>query len=145
MFRFRFEALLNHHRHQEEVSQIELARAQRRLTDEQGNLRRQKTEKRVAVQKLQTQQKDKINVSDIIMYLNFIERLSKNIARQVHCVQVVTKSVNQKRSELIKLMKKRKTLERLKEKEWLAYQQKMQQNERKRMDEAASIRHGRKM
>ena len=140
MFRFKFEALLNHHRHQEEVSQIELARAQRRLTDEQGKLRRQKKEKRVNVQKLQTKQKDKINVSDIIMYVNFIERLSK-----AHCVRVAAKHVNQKRSELVKLMKKRKTLERLKEKEWLAYQQKMQQNERKLMDEAASTRHGRKM
>ena len=145
MFRFKLETLLNHSRHQEEVGQIELARAQRRLTDEQGLLRRQKKEKRENVQKLQTKQKEKINVTDIILYVNFIEQLSKNIARQANCVRVATKGVNQKRNELVKFMKKRKTLERLKEKEWLAYQQKMLQNERKLMDEAASTRHVQKM
>ena len=42
-------------------------------------------------------------------------------------------------------MKKRKTLEKLKEKEQLVFHQKMLQNERKVMDEVASIRHARKM
>jgi len=46
---------------------------------------------------------------------------------------------------LIGIVKKRKTLEKLKEKQWLAYQQKMMQNERKLMDEVASTRHARKM
>ena len=145
MFRFKLETLLNHSRHLEEVGQTELARAQRRLADEQVILRRQKKEKRENVQKLQNKQREKINVSDILLYVNFIDQLSKDIARQANCVRVATRRVNQKRNELVKFMKKRKTLERLKEKEWLAYQQKMLQNERKLMDEAASIRHGRKM
>jgi flagellar biosynthesis chaperone FliJ len=42
-------------------------------------------------------------------------------------------------------MKKRKTLEKLKEKEWLEYQQKMMQAERKFNDEVAATRHIRKM
>jgi len=145
MFRFKLETLLNHSRHLEEVGQTELARAQRRLADEQVILRRQKKEKRENVQKLQNKQREKINVSDILLYVNFIDQLSKDIARQANCVRVATRRVNQKRSELVKFMKKRKTLERLKEKESLAYQQKMLQNERKLMDEAASTRHVRKM
>ena len=45
----------------------------------------------------------------------------------------------------LNIMKKRKTLEKLKEKEWLAYQQKKMQEERKFNDEIASTRHVRKM
>jgi flagellar biosynthesis chaperone FliJ len=42
-------------------------------------------------------------------------------------------------------MKKRKTLQKLKFKEKLAYQRTLMQDERKLMDELASIRHARKI
>ncbi len=144
MYRFKLEALLNHRRHQEEVCQKELAQTERQLADEQGKLRQQKREKRENIQKLQAKQKEKLNVSDIILSVNYIQQLSKNIEDQKKCVREATKTVNQKRNELIIIVKKRKTLEKLKEKEWLAYQQIMMQTERKLMDEVASTRHARK-
>jgi len=145
MYRFKLEALLNHRRHQEEVCQKELAQTERLLADEQGKLRQQKREMRENIQILQTKQKERINVSDIILSVNYIQQLSKNIEHQKKCVGEATKKVNQKRNELIVIVTKRKTLEKLKEKERLAYQQKMMQNERKLMDEVASTRHARKM
>jgi flagellar FliJ protein len=145
MHRFTLEALLNHRRHQEEVCQKELAQTERLLADEKGKLRRLKNEKRDNIQKLQIKQKEKINVSDIILSVNYIQQLSEKIEEQKKCVREATETVNQKRHELITLVKKRKTLEKLKEKEWLAYQQKMMQNERKFMDDVASTRHARKV
>ena len=145
MYRFKLEALLNHRRHQEEVCQKELAQTERQLADEQGKLRQQKREMRDNIQTLQAKQKERINVSDIILSVNYIQQLSKNIENQKKCVGEATKKVNQKRNELIVIVTKRKTLEKLKEKERLAYQQKMLQNERKLMDEVASTRHARKM
>lgn len=145
MHRFKLEALLNHRRHQEEVCQKELAQAERLLADEKGCLRRQKTEKRDHIQKLQIKQKEKINVSDIILSVNYIQQLSDKIEEQKNCVREASQKVNQKRQELIVIVKKRKTLEKLKEKDRLAYQQKMMRNERKLMDEVASTRHARKM
>ena len=144
MHRFKFEALLNHRRHQEEVCQKELARAERRLADEKAKLRRLKNEKRDHVDRLQTQQTQKINVHDIILSVNYIQQLSENIGQQKNAAQKAARTVNQKRSELISIVKKRKTLERLKEKDRLAYKQKMIQDERKLMDEIASNRHARK-
>ncbi len=144
MYRFKLEALLNHRRHQEEVCQKELAQTERQLADEQGKLRQRKREMRENIQKLQAKQKEKLNVSDIILSVNYIQQLSKNIEDQKKCVRQATKKVNQKRNELIIIVKKRKTLEKLKEKEWLAYQQIMMQTERKLMDEVASTRHARK-
>ena len=145
MHRFKLEALLNHRRHQEEICQKELAQTERQLADEEGKLRRQKREQRENIQKLHAKQKERINVSVMILSVSFIQRLSKNIENQIKCVREATKKVNQKRNELIIIVKKRKTLEKLKEKEWLAYQKKMMQNERKLMDEVASTRHARKM
>jgi flagellar FliJ protein len=145
MHRFTLEALLNHRRHQEEVCQKELAQTERLLADEKGKLRRLKNEKRDNIQKLQIKQKEKINVSDIILSVNYIQQLSEKIEEQKERVQEATQTVNQKRGELITLVKKRKTLEKLKEKEWLAYQQKMMQNERKFMDDVASTRYARKV
>jgi len=145
MYRFSLEALLNHRRHQEEVCQKQLAQTERQLVDEQDKLRRQKKEERENILKLQAKQKNNINVADIILSVNYIQQLSNKIKVQKNCVREATKKVNQKRNELIGIVKKRKTLEKLKEKQWLAYQQKMMQNERKLMDEVASTRHARKM
>ena len=145
MFQFKLEALLNHRRHQEEVCQKQLAQTERQLVDEQDKLRRQKKEERENILNLQAKQKDNINVADIILSVNYIQQLSNKIKVQKNSVREATKKVNQKRNELIGIVKKRKTLEKLKEKQWLAYQQKMMQNERKLMDEVASTRHVRKM
>ena len=60
-------------------------------------------------------------------------------------VQQATQVVTRRRDRLVTVMKKRKTLEKLKEKEWLAHQQKMMQVERKFNDEVAANRHVRKM
>jgi len=145
MHRFKLEALLNHRRHQEELCQKELAQTERLLADEKGKLRCRKREHRENIQQLQAKQKASINVSDIILAVNFIQQLSKDIEDQTKCVREATKTVSQKRNELIIIVKKRKTLEKLQEKEWVAYQKKMMQNERKLMDELASTKHARKM
>ena len=145
MYRFKLEALLNHRRHQEEICQKELASYQRKLSAEQELLRRTKQLKRENVTKLGARQKESIRVSEITLYLNYIAQLSMQIEEQAACVREAAKKVNQKRKELIGIVKKRKTLEKLKEKDLLAYQKKLMQDERKFMDEVATTRHARKM
>ena len=144
MYRFKLEALLNHRRHQEEICQKELAQCQRRLAGEQEKLRRIKHLKRDYLLKLHERQKDSIVISDVILYMNYIARLSEEIEVQATCVREATKQVNQKRNELIGIVKKRKTLERLKEKDQMTYRKKLMLDERKLMDEVATTRHARK-
>ena len=145
MYRFKLEALLNHRRHQEEACQKELAQARRRLTDEREKLERKKREKQESLEKLQAKKKESTTVSDIMLYMNYIQQLSKDIEDQAMHVHKTVKLVDQKRHELISIMQQRKTLKNLKYKEQQAYQQKLMQDERKLMDELASIRHARKM
>jgi flagellar export protein FliJ len=145
MYRFKLEALLNHRRHQEEACQKELAQVRRRLSDEREKLERKKREKQESLEKLQTKKKESKTVSDIMLYMNYIQQLSKDIEGQAMHVHKTAKLVDQKRHELVSIMQKHKTLKNLKYKEQQAYQQKLMQDERKLMDELASIRHARKM
>jgi flagellar FliJ protein len=145
MYRFKLEALLNYRRHQEEACQKELAQARRRLTDEREKLERKKKEKQESLEKLQVKKKVSTTVSDIMLYMNYIQQLSKDIEDQAMLVHKTAKLVDQKRHELVSSIQKHKTLKNLKYKEQQAYQQKLMQDERKLMDEIASIRHARKM
>jgi flagellar export protein FliJ len=145
MYRFKLEALLNYRCHQEEACQKELAQARRRLTDKREKLEQKKKEKQESLEKLQVKKKVSTTVSDIMLYMNYIQQLSKDIEDQAMLVHKTAKLVDQKRHELVSVMQKHKTLKNLKYKEQQAYQQKLMQDERKLMDEIASIRHARKM
>jgi len=145
MYRFKLEALLNHRRHQEESCQKELAQARRRLTDEREKLERKKREKQESLEQLQAKKHESTSVSDIMLSMNYIQQLSKDIEDQAMHVHKTAKLVDQKRHELISIMQKRKTLKNLKYREQQAYQHKLMQEERKTMDELASVRHARKM
>ena len=145
MYRFKLEALLTHRRHQEEVGQKELAQAQRKLSDEREKLDQKKREKQESLKSLQAKKKESTTVTDILLYMNYIQQLSKEIEDQAMRAHKTAKIVDQKRHELVSIMQKHKTLKKLKNKEQQAYQQKMMQNERKFVDEIASIRHARKM
>jgi flagellar export protein FliJ len=110
----------------------------------QEKLSRLKKEKRANIQKLQTRQQESKTVSNILLFINYLEQLSIKIEAQIRKLQKATQTVNQMRADLISIMKKRKTLEKLKEKEWLAYQRKLLHAERKFNDEVAATRHVRK-
>jgi len=145
MYRFKLEALLTHRRHQEEAGQKELAQVRRKLSDERGKLDRKKREKQDSLEKLQAKKKESTTVSNILLYMNYIKQLSKDIEDQAMCVHKTAKLVDQKRHELVSMMQNHKTLKKLKDKELHAYQQKLMKNERKLMDELASNRHAHKM
>jgi len=145
MYRFKLEALLRHRRHQEEACQKELAQSRRKLSDERELLERKKREKQENLEKLQTKKKENTTVSDIMLHINYIHHLSKDIEDQAVHTHNTAKLVDQKREELISTMQKHKILEKIKYKEKLTYQRKSMQVERKLMDELASIRHSRKI
>jgi flagellar FliJ protein len=141
MYQFKLQALLNHRCHQEEVCQKELAEAQRDLSDAQTKLTSIKNDKRDNIQKLKAMQAERHNASKILIFINFIEQLSRDLAAQDQEVHRAWQHVTEKRENLIAIMKKRKTLEKLKEKEWQEYQQSQMRAERKFNDEVAATRY----
>ena len=137
MYRFNLEPLLNHRRYQEEILQKELAGLKTRLVAEKDKLRVLKKKKRQYLGQLQLKQQSGRPVSEIKLYLHFVDHLSKEMNAQNQRVLRVEKGFNLKRQDLIQAMKNRKTLEKLQEKGFQAHQQKMLKKERDFMDEVA--------
>jgi flagellar FliJ protein len=138
MYRFNLESLLNHRRYQEEVFQKELAGLKIRLTAEKDKLWVLRQKKRKYVQQLQEKQTGGRQASEIKLFVDFVDQLSKEMDAQRQNVLEAERDFNLKRQDLIAAMKKRKTLDRLKEKGLQAYEQEQLKKERSFMDEVAS-------
>ncbi len=141
MYTFNLEPLLNHRRYQEEILQKELAESQKHLVEHEHLLRTIKSRRRKYSQELHQRQKKDGTVSELIMYFSYLERLSKEFDDQKRRVTLAKKQFDQKRMELIEAVKKRKTLEKLKEKGFHSYQQKLLKKEQVLMDEVAAKQH----
>ena len=140
MHKFNLEPLLNHHRYQEEILQKELAVSKRNLAEAQKALRLIKRKKRKYSQELQRRQEQDAIVVEIGLYLRYLERLSKNLDDQKNRVLAEEKKFHLKRKELIEVMKKRKALDKLKEKSRMRFQHRSLKKDRNFMDEVASNR-----
>ena len=138
MYRFNLESLLNHRRYQEEILQKELAGLKIRLAAEKDKLWILRQKKRKYVQQLQEKQTDGRPVSEIKLFVDFVEQLAKEMEVQRQNVLHAERDLNLKRQDLIAAMKKRKTLDRLKEKGLQAYEHEQLKKERNFMDEVAS-------
>jgi flagellar FliJ protein len=137
MYHFNLEPLLNHRRYQEEVLQKELAELKISLEAEKDKLRVLRQKKRKTVMALQKKQSDGHTASEIKLYSDFVEQLAKEMEGQRQKVMDAELQFNLKRQDLIASVKKRKTLDRLKEKGLQAYEQEQLKKERYFMDEVA--------
>jgi flagellar FliJ protein len=138
MYKFNLQPLLNHRHYQEEILQKEFAESQKYLTEEQKKLLIIKQKKRKYSHELQWRQRNNGTISELILYFRYLDRLSKDLDNQKHRVAIAEKQFNQKRKDLIEIMKKRKMLEKLKEKGRKGFQHRMLKNEREFMDEIAA-------
>jgi len=137
MYQFNLEPLLNHRRYQVEVLQKELADLKIRLDAEKDKLWALRQKKRETVLQLQEKQTDGRPASEIKLYVDFVEQLSKEMEAQRQKVLKAERKFNLKRLDLVAAMKKRKILDRLKEKGLQAYEKEQLKKERSFMDEVA--------
>lgn len=144
MYKFSLQSLLNHRKHIEENLEKELGRIKRAVNNEKRRLKNIIKEKIKYRKELKKNQSDGKKVNEIILYFNYLDKLSKDIGKQKRCLKDVEKEYNIKRSELIEAMKKRKTLERLKEKEMKAFNYSEMKVETNIMNEVAANRFIRK-
>lgn len=138
MYQFNLEPLLNHRRYQVEVLQKELAGVKMRLDAEKEKLWLLRQKKRKTVQRLQEKQSAGRSASEIKLYIDFVEQLSKEMEAQRRNVLEAKRNFNLKRQDLVAAMKKKKILERLKEKGLQAYEQEQIKRERNLIDEVAA-------
>jgi flagellar FliJ protein len=138
MYQFNLEPLLNHRRYQVEVLQKELATLKMRFDAEKDKLWRLRQKKRKTVLLLQEKQTVGRPAAEIKLCVDFVEQLSKKMEAQKQNVLEAERKFSLKRRDLVAAMKKRKILDRLKEKGLQAYEQEQLKKERGLMDEVAA-------
>ncbi len=139
-FKFTLEALLNHRLHHEEIIQKELAVCGCEVRDEKKMLTRIQQDKEKAVAEIHQKQLRGIAISEHILYANFLEGLARNMVVQQEKVKESENKYAQKRDDLIEAVKKRKTIENLREKGLTAFSRKMLKLDQDFLDEVGICR-----
>jgi flagellar FliJ protein len=137
MYQFKLEPLLNHRRYQEEILQKELAAVKKRLQSERAQLRALKKKQRQNLQLLHTRQKQGRPASELKLFVDFIDHLSAEMKAQREKIMQTQRQFDSTHQALLAAMKKRKTLEKLKEKDRRAYEQTQMKKERHLLDDVA--------
>ena len=137
MYRFNLEPVLNHRRLVEETLQKDLALLKISLIDENKRLITYEESRGKLLEELQKIQKEGTTTSDILLYLPYIEQVSKDIERQKNKVLELENKVEQNLKDLLEATKKKKALQKLKEKAFKAYNQNLIKNEQDFLNEVA--------
>ncbi len=144
-YRFNLEPVLNHRRLVEETLQKDLAILKISLIDETERLITYEESRVKLLEELQQIQKEGTTTSDILLYLPFIEQVSKDIEGQKKRVLELEKIAEQNRKDLLEATKKKKVLQKLKEKAFKAYNQKLIKNEQDFLNEVSVTQFNRRI
>jgi flagellar FliJ protein len=144
MFRFRLETILTQRRHVEECFQKELADARQELAAAQAVLRKTKDTLRQCMRDMGRKQRDRFRADDMLLYYPYLERLKQDIGLHMKHVAAAERKVAQKRQALLEAMKKRKILDKLKEKQLQAHLKAETGREQRFTDESAAQQHARR-
>jgi len=143
MFRFRLETILTQRRHVEETFQKELADARQELAAAQVVLREAKNTRRQCMRDMRRKQRDRFRADDMLLYYPYLERLKQDIELHLKSVAASERNVARKRQGLLEAVKKRKILDKLKEKQLQAYLKAEAGREQRFADESAAQQHAR--
>lgn len=142
IFKFKLESVLEYKKKIEEEEQRELARLKEILRQEQERLEHLKMTKVEEMKELvEKSSQGLLNVAEIQMYHSHLKRLDKEIASQEITVQRATIDVEEQRQKLIRASQDKKTYEKLKEKHKAVFELALEEEERKFIDELATMRY----
>ena len=137
MYKFSLEPVLKYRKLLEEDIQKDFAVLKRQLLDEKVRLSNFEQVRDRFSGELQQKQVKSISVSDILLYTDYLQEVSKEIKKQSKRILEAEKSVDQKREELVGAMKNRKIIDRLREKGLKAHALEVSKKEQNLMNEAA--------
>ncbi len=135
---FRLETLLRLRKNQENLEQQGLATIQAHLMKQQRELESMESDRHQSKESLKHKRSHPLKADTLILYDNFFKGLQANRAKQEKVISEVTERAAAKRVELTEAMRKRRTLEILKEQEHLRQQNEQQKRETAFLDEIAA-------
>ena len=145
MYRFNLQVLLDYRKRIEEGLQIELSQIQRKLKKEKQSLTAYQREKRYYEEELVEREEKEINVSEALLYRDYLRGMRIRIKEQRDVVAKAKGDLDIKQNELLNATKKRKVLEKVKEKEWKRFKENLERKERILIDEVGMRKYQRDM
>jgi len=142
-FNFRLETVLQHRRRIEEDCQRKLAAAFADLAEEKRGLARIEATRDRYREELQQKLKNNMTASEMLLFQRYFDQLAFDIADQKTKVAAAAQLFEKSRTELVAALKKRKVLDKLKEKQIAVAAKKELKQEQDFMNEVAVTRHAR--
>jgi len=139
-FKFRLEAVLRYRKYRERNAQLELVKAKNAVVEKQNLIERLKQNRLQAILELKDHEDEGISVGRHRFYTNYITGTDAALEEEQKQLRVLEK-VMRKHQELVKKEQiKRKTLEKIEEKQKNEYVSDFIKFEQKSMDEMVVIR-----
>jgi len=145
MFNFRLQSVLDYIKQLEEKVVSEFADIKRRLDCEKEILKKLKKEGLDLVSRLNGMEEAKLCAADISAYFLYINYIKHKEKYHEEIVSGIVRELEEKRLELLNVIKKRKILEMVREKKLEEYRIYLISKERKELDELATSRYARNM
>jgi flagellar FliJ protein len=145
MYRFNLQVVLDYRKRIEEGLQIELSQIQRELEKEKQLLLAYRREKNYYEEELVKREEKEINVNEALLYRDYLRGMRIRIKEQRDIVTKAKGDLDIKQNELLNATKKRKVLEKVKEKEWKRFKENIERGERILVDEVGMRKYQRGM
>lgn len=136
-YHFKLEALRRYRQFQEDELQRELADALHSKEEAISILANFETQLAQTEKEMYRQQTDSTNAAKLIIFPRFMQRITENISEQHYRIEKIDKQCKMLREALLEAVKKRKTLEKLEEKEFQSYLADLSSEEQKFINEIA--------
>jgi flagellar FliJ protein len=136
-FAFRFQTLLNYKRQLEDMLEMKLAAATQRVLQERTALDNLMTTKSTTLSELSRQMSEgEVPLPALIQAEGYLKVLDDRIATQKVLLMHAEEAAEQARQELVEMMKQRKILEKLREKDLREFMHEIAKIESRTADEA---------
>ncbi|MDR1689577.1 MAG: flagellar export protein FliJ [Clostridiales bacterium] len=140
-FVFRFKSYLSVKEKVEDQKKIAYGKALKQLEEEKRKKREMINERENAINSFKEKLQKRISAADTQMHNNFLAYIKEAISKQEKVIKAAENEAEKKRLELVEAMKERKTLEKLKERDYEEYVIESKKEEEKITDGVVSYKY----
>lgn len=140
-FNFELESVLNIRRQFEDKAKNELSIEIKKLNEKLDDLRREVAYKQSCLNKIKKAQQGTVNIVQIKEYSTYIQYIDDEIKSLNNAIKEQKDVVDKYRERLLEISKKKKILEKLREKKLVSFLTEQRKEEDKLSDEIVSYKH----
>jgi flagellar protein FliJ len=144
MYVFKLQSVLDYRKNIEEKIHNDFSEKKRELETEKFNLKCLVKERVDIIDELRKMHGKSLHAEDIARYVSYVEKIREKEKKQKEIIERVKNELELKRNELLDAVKKRKVMEKLKERHTDEYESNMSAMEQKNSDEMSVLKFGRR-